>query len=196
MAIWVDDGLLCSNHQSKLEDIVNYLSDNFEITSGPVDHFVGLEISRDRRKGLIHIFQQAYVKKILARFRMGDCKPRSIPADPCSHLEKQFSTSETQDYPYREAIGPLMFAAICTRLDISYAVCQVAKYSSKPSHVHWEGVKRIFAYLKGTISLGISYLRGVKDGVLLAFSDSDFAGDADDRRSTTGNIFILNGSPV
>lgn len=196
MAIWVDDGLLCSNHQSKLEDIVNYLSDKFEITSGPVDHFVGLEISRDRRKGLIHISQQVYVKKILARFRMGNCKPRSIPADPCSHLKKQFSTSETQDYPYREAIGSLMFAAICTRPDTSYAVCQVAKYSSKPSHVHWEAVKRTFAYLKGTISLEISYLRGVKDGVLLAFSDFDFSGDADDRRSTTGNIFILNGGPV
>jgi hypothetical protein len=196
MAIWVDDGLLCSNHQSKLEDIVNYLSEKFEITSGPVDHFVGLEISRDRCKGLIHVSQQAYVKKILTRFRMGDCKPRSIPADPCSHLEKQCSTFETQDYPYREAIGSLMFAAICTRPDISYAVSQVAKYSSKPSYVHWEAVKRIFAYLKGTISFGISYFRGVKDGVLLAFSDSDFAGDADDRRSTTGNIFILNGGPV
>jgi hypothetical protein len=196
MAIWVDDGLLCSNHQSKLEDIVNYLSEKFEITSGPVDHFVGLEISRDRCKGLIHVSQQAYVKKILTRFRMGDCKPRSIPADPCSHLEKQCSTFETQDYPYREAIGSLMFAAICTRPDISYAVSQVAKYSSKPSYVHWEAVKRIFAYLKGTISFGISYFRGVKDGVLLAFSDSDFTGDADDRRSTTGNIFILNGGPV
>ena len=196
MAIWVDDGLLCSNHQSKLEDIVNYLSEKFEITSGPVDHFVGLEISRDRCKGVIHVSQQAYVKKILTRFRMGDCKPRSIPADPCSHLEKQCSTFETQDYPYREAIGSLMFAAICTRPDISYAVSQVAKYSSKPSYVHWEAVKRIFAYLKGTISFGISYFRGVKEGVLLAFSDSDFAGDADDRRSTTGNIFILNGGPV
>jgi hypothetical protein len=196
MAIWVDDGLLCSNHQSKLEDIVNYLSEKFEITSGPVDHFVGLEISRDRCKGLIHVSQQAYVKKILTRFRMGDCKPRSIPADPCSHLKKQCSTFETQDYPYREAISSLMFAAICTRPDISYAVSQVAKYSSKPSYVHWEAVKRIFAYLKGTISFGISYFRGVKDGVLLAFSDSDFTGDADDRRSTTGNIFILNGGPV
>lgn len=144
MAIWVDDGLLCSNHQSKVEDIVNYLSEKYEITSGPVDQFVGLEISRDRCKGLIHVSQQAYVKKILARFRMGDCKPRSIPADPCSHLEKQWSTFETQDYPYREAIGSLMFAAICTRSDISYAVSQVAKYSSKPSHVHWEAVKRIF----------------------------------------------------
>jgi hypothetical protein len=196
IAIWVDDGLLCSNLQSKLEDIVNYLSDKFEITSGPVDHFVGLEISRDRPKGLIHISQQAYVKKILARFRMGECKPRSVPADPCSHLEKELFTSETQDYPYREAIGSLMYAAICTRPDISYAVGQVAKYSSKPSQVHWEAVKRIFAYLKGTISLGISYFRGVKDGVLQAFSDSDFAGDADDRRSTTGNIFILNNGPV
>lgn len=153
IAILVDDGLLCSNHQSKLEDIVNYLSDKFKITSGPVDHFVGLEISRDRCKGPIHISQQAYVKKILARFKTGECKPRSVPADPGSHLEKELFTSETQYYPYSEAIGSLMFAAICTRPDISYAVGQVAKYSSKPSHVYWEAIKRIFAYLKGIIPL-------------------------------------------
>jgi hypothetical protein len=86
IAIWVDDGLLCSSHQTKLDEIVKYLSDQFEITSGPVDHFVGLEISRDRPKKLIHVSQQSYVKKILARFGVEDCKPRNIPGDPFSHF--------------------------------------------------------------------------------------------------------------
>ncbi len=129
IAIWVDDGLLCSSHQTKLDEIVKYLSDQFEIASGLVDHFVGLEISRDRHKKLIHVSQQSYVKKILARFGVEDCKPCNIPGDPLfSHLEKDHVTPGVEDYPYREAVGSLMLAAICTRPDISYAVGQVAKF--------------------------------------------------------------------
>jgi hypothetical protein len=174
---------------------VKYLSDQFEITSGPVNHFVGLEISRDRHKKLIHVSQQSYVKNILARFGVEDCKPRNIPGDPFSHLEKDHLTPEIEDYSYREAVGSLMFASICTRPDISYAVGQVAKYSRKQTRTHWNAVKRIFAYLKHTSSIGNSYCEGGENHLLKAFSDAE-TGDTDDGTSTTGNIFILNGGPV
>jgi hypothetical protein len=150
---------------------VKYLSDQFEITSGPVDYFVGLEISRDRNKKLIHVSQQSYVKKILARLGV-------------------------EDYPYQEAVGSLMFAASCSRPDISYAVGQVAKFSSEPTRTHWNAVKRIFAYLKHTSSVGISYYEEGENHLLKAFSDADWGGDTDDGTSTTGNIFILKGGPV
>ena len=89
-----------------------------------------------------------------------------------------------------------MFAAICNRPDVSYAVGQVAKFSSKPTRTHWNAVKRIFAYLKHTSSIGISYCEGGENHLLKAFSDADWGGDTDDGTSTTGNIFILNGGPV
>jgi hypothetical protein len=88
-----------------------------------------------------------------------------------------------------------MFAAICTLPEIAFAVNQVAQFSNNPNQSHWEAVKRIITYLKGTSDHGITYC-GAGENVLTAFTDADFDGDVDTRRSTTGNIFIINGGPV
>ncbi len=84
---------------------------------------------------------------------------------------------------------------LSTRSDISFAVGQVAQFARQPGRPHWNAVKRIFSYLKGTATFGICF-GGVNDGLLKAFSDADFAGDLDTRRSTTGYILLLNGGPV
>lgn len=199
LAIWVDDGLLCSSRSTKLQDIVGYLSQNFEMTSGSADCFVGIQIKRNRKERTIHLSQGPYIKKILDKFCLTDCLQRTIPADPFTHLRRNTTTSESQEmeFPFREAVGSLMFAAICTRPDISFAVGQVAQFCNNPSRVHWEATKRILAYLKGTMDHGIVYRQvSSEENVLVAFSDADFAGNIDDRRSTTGNIFIINGGPV
>jgi len=195
MAIWVDDGLLCSSQASKLKDIVSFLSSNFEMTFGPVGVFVGIQIGRNRQEKLIHISQKLYIEKVVKRFGLSDCKPRSIPADPFSHLMKDSSAGVEASFPFREAVGSLMFAAICTRPDIAFAVNQVAQFSNNPNQSHWEAVKRIITYLKGTSDHGITYC-GAGENVLTAYTDADFAGDVDTRRPTTGNIFIINGGPV
>lgn len=85
---------------------------------------------------------------------------------------------------------------ISTRPDISYAVGQVAQFSSNPSKAHWEAVKRILAYLKGTADYGIFFSGSKKDGLLSTYSDADYAGDLETRRSTTGFWLILNEGPV
>ncbi len=83
---------------------------------------------------------------------------------------------------------------IVSRPDIAFAVGQAAQFSENPQKHHWIAVRRIFAYLKGTQDYGIRF--GPNQDCLRGYSDSDFAGDLNSRRSTTAFIFILNGGPV
>lgn len=96
--------------------------------------------------------------------------------------------------PYSSAVGALLYLANATRPDISYAVGQTAKYCASPQPAHWKGVKRIFRYLKGTSDLGL-WLGG-RDEAVVGYTDADFGGDLDNRKSTSGSIFFLRGGPV
>jgi hypothetical protein len=104
-------------------------------------------------------------------------------------VEEEFSC------PFREAVGSIMYAMTCTRPEIAFSVGQVAQFCSSPTRSHWEAVKRILGYLKGTQDHGVSY--GIIDDCrLMAYSDSDFDGNTDDWRSISGAMLMLNGGPV
>ena len=113
-----------------------------------------------------------------------------IPANP---MKSEGEMPKTR-YPYREAVGALLYLALSTRPDISHAVSQIAKHCQNPDATHWEAVIQILAYLKGTKDLGI-WLGGKQDGIV-GYSDADFAGDINDRSSTSGNIFLISSGPV
>lgn len=89
--------------------------------------------------------------------------------------------------PYREAIRSLMYLSIATRPDITFAVNQARRHLEKPTTTHWKAVKRILKYLKGTINHGLQFKCDQKKE-LLAYSDADYAGDLQMRRSTTGYV--------
>lgn len=95
-------------------------------------------------------------------------------------------------------MGSLMFLTLVSRPDISYAVNVVSRHCNKPNHRHWLAVKRIIKYLVGSINHGILYESGGKqlDVSLHGYSDADFAGDVDTRKSTTGYAFCVNNSLV
>ena len=154
IAIWVDDGLVCSSHPSKLASVVDFLAKQFEMTSGPADCFVGIQIARDRLRKTIHVSQENYIKRLLEKFGLSDYSTRVVPADPFTRLSKDLgrdsSTCQTPLLePFREAVGSLIYAVTCTRTDIAFAVSQVSQFSSSPTKAHWDAVKRIFSYLKG-----------------------------------------------
>jgi len=88
-----------------------------------------------------------------------------------------------------------LYIANATRPDLSQAVNRMASYCNEPTSVHWRMVKRIMRYLKGTINLGIMYQRDINPE-LIAYSDSDYAGDIDTRRSTSGYVSLKNGAPI
>ena len=201
LAIWVDDCLICSSDLKKLDSVVEYLSKNFGMTCGPVDCFVGIQITRDKSSRTIHLSQENYITRMLEKFSLLECQARSVPADPFTRLSKDLGRDSLEEEslirPYREAVGSLIYAVTCTRPDIAFAVNQVAQFSCHPTRAHWEAGKRIFSYLKGTAAYGITFgNKTAGGGALLAYSDADFAANSDDRRSTTGVLLMLNGGPV
>jgi len=123
-----------------------------------------------------------------------NAKPLSIPADPHVILEPHKESTRTPNLPFREAVGSLMFVAIVSRPDIMFAVSRVSRHLHNYGQEHWNEVKRIIRYLKGTINFGISYKKSIHP--LQGYTDADFARDQATRKSTSGYTFILSEGAV
>ena len=171
-----------------------------EITDlGELHWLLGIEVRRVREQRRLYLSQRSYIDSILRRYGFQDLKPVSIPMDPNVRLSSAQSPSTShafarmRDVPYHEAVGSLMYAALGTRPDIAYAVQSVSRFSSRPGEAHWEAVKRIFRYLKGSADLWLAY--GGEARELTGYADAD-GSMAEDRHAISGYTFILNGGAI
>ncbi|KAH9679276.1 hypothetical protein KPL71_026064 [Citrus sinensis] len=137
-------------------------------------------------------------------FLHGDLEEEIYMIQPCGFRvagkENHVCRSqEERDYmarvPYASVVGSLMYAMVCTRLDISQAVSMVSRYMHNPGKNQWLAVKWILRYLYGTVDVGLLFKKDCGQQCV-GYCDSDFAGDLDKRRSTTGYVFTLGGGPV
>jgi hypothetical protein len=126
-----------------------WLSSNFEMKDmGEADYILGVKIFRDRSRKILGLSQQTYIKKVLERFQMSDCKPIDTPIAKNESLSQNMcpKTQDEQEkmarVPYANAIGNLMYAMMCIRPDICYAVGLVSRFQSNPGLAHWKAVKR------------------------------------------------------
>ena len=120
----------------------------------------------------------------------------STPVNVSEKLDKADENAVLFDVTlYQSAVGSLLYLATKTRPDISFAVSNVARHCSRPTEKHWSAVKRIFRYLCGTKDFGIMYSKQ-KLFNCIGYSDADFAGDHNDRKSTSGYCFVISGSLV
>ena len=202
-AFWVDDGLILSSSRATALRLIDLLARDVEVASKQADHFVGLNIDRDRQNKRLFLSFPSFIDKLLAKFGMADCHPVGVPADPQSHLSRQMSPTTADDVaymlkvPFRPLTGSLIYAASAVRLDIAHAVNAVARFCENPGKAHWKALKRILKYLKATGDHCLCFSgSGPNPNVLTGFSDADYAGDVDTRRSTTGYVFTLNGAAV
>ncbi|XP_031256212.1 uncharacterized protein LOC116114197 [Pistacia vera] len=123
---------------------------------GAAKQILGMMITRDRAKCFLKLSQEEYVKKVLNRFNIDGAKLVSTPLVNHFKLSKYLSpkTEHERDYmakaPYASAIDSLMYAMVCTRPDIAHVVGVVSRYMSNQGKQHWEAVKWIIRYLKGT----------------------------------------------
>lgn len=137
---------------------------------------------------------------LLERFGMGDCHPVGMPISAGEKIstymcpKSEVERLNVQKCPYRCLIGSLMYAAVCTRPDISYAVMKLSQFLNDPGMGHWIAAKRILRYLKGTLSYGPIYAAGME--CISGFADADWGGDVDQRKSTSGFVFTLGGGPI
>ena len=126
---------------------------------------------------------------------MSDSKPVGTPVDLGSHLLKATEDEEALEQQlYQSLIGSLMYLSVCTRPDLAYTVNTLARFSSKPNRSHWTAAKRVLRYLR-TANYGIAFTKS-ESGKCLGYSDTDWAGDQEDRRSTSGYLFQMSGGAV
>jgi hypothetical protein len=143
--------------------------------------------------------QRSYIDALLCRFGFEDFKPVSMPMDPLTRLTSDQSPKSTAEIsrmamiPYKEAVGTLMYAGLGTCPDITYAIQVLSKFSKDLGKAHWEAVKQVFCYLKGTQELWLTYGGAGED--LTGFTDAD-GNMAEDRRATSGYAFIINSGAV
>lgn len=198
LAIYVDDGIVASNNAERVEELLKYLDTHLEIKSNSLSLFLGMEFEY-LDDGSLFVHQKQYIDKILNRFNMQEANPVAIPADHYQDLNipEIKGTNDCVKVPYKEAIGSLLFLAMTTRPDIAYSVCIVSQYADKPMKIHWNAIKRILKYLKGTRDYGIIFnINNNNCFKLEAYSDADFAGDRISRKSMTGFIIMLNSVPI
>jgi hypothetical protein len=201
LLLYVDDTLIAGSSIEEINNLKKQLSKQFAMKDlGPAKQILGMRIIRDRANGTLKLAQTEYVKKILSRFSMDEAKSVSTPLGSHFRLTKDQSpkTEQEQAYmskvPYASAIGSLMYTMVCTRPDIAHAVGVVSRYMSNPRKQHWEAVKWILRYLKGTLGTSLCFTGAHMK--LTGYVDSDLAGDVDTRKSTTGYVYTLGGTTV
>ncbi|RVW84956.1 Retrovirus-related Pol polyprotein from transposon TNT 1-94 [Vitis vinifera] len=202
LVLYVDDILLASSDVGLLHETKRFLSSKFDMKDlGNASFVLGIQIHRDRSRGILGLSQKAYIDKVLSRFGMNNCAPGDTPVAkgdkfslhqcPKNELEKK----DMERFPYASAVGSLMYAQVCTRPDIAYIVGMLGRYLSNPGMDHWKKAKRVMRYLQRTKDYMLTYRRS-SHLEIVGYSDSDFAGCLDSRRSTSGYIFMLAGGAV
>jgi transposase InsO family protein len=206
VGIFVDDIVIAykKKDEREWEENKNSLMRKYKMKDvGDAEWVLGMRLTRDRKKQQIILDQQIYLDKILEQFGMTNSKPVSTPADQSHRLSKTDSPTtpqqqqEMKDVPYRPIVGALMYAAISTRPDIAYAVNLISRYMENPGRAHYIAAKRILRYLNGTKELGLIYEGN--EGTLNShsvnievYTDADWAGDLDARKSTTGYVIMID----
>lgn len=204
--LYVDDLLVASGSRSLVDQTKNLLSERYRMTDlGPAKQFLNIRIDR-LINGSICLSQERFVDTILERFGMTSCNGVATPMEPGACLVR--STSENaedsdicdpdQHTLYQSLVGSIMYLMTSTRPDLAFTISSLSKFLAKPTTVHLAAAKRVLRYLKQTKNYGLTYrtLDQDQDGQLMGFTDSDWAGDRDDRKSTSGYAFTLQGAAI
>ena len=201
LLLYVDDMLIAGPSMQDIVDLKEKLANTFEMKDlGEANQILGMKITRDKQNHLLKLSQEDYIEKVLKRFNMNNAKSVITPLAKHFKLTKHLSpkTDKEKEYmtkfPYASAVGSLMYAMVCTRPDIAQAVGVVSRFMNNLGKGHWEVVKWILRYLRGTSHYSLCF--GGSNSCLQGYVDSDMAGDIDGGRSTTGYVFTIRGTTV
>ncbi|GKB44108.1 putative ribonuclease H-like domain-containing protein, partial [Tanacetum coccineum] len=181
--VYVDDIIFGSTNKELCTRFKKLMMDMFQMSSmGELTFFLGLQVAQ--KEDGIFINQDKYVAEILKKFNYTDVKSASTSVDLEKPLVKDGDADDVDVHLYRSMIGSLMYLT-ASRPDIMFAVCACARFQVTLKISHLLAVKRIFRYLKGKPTLGLLYSRD-SPFELVAYTDSDYAGATQDKKSTTG----------
>ncbi|KAM2277675.1 hypothetical protein ACFXTI_035949 [Malus domestica] len=192
LLLYVDDIIITGSASQAISDVIHALAREFDIKDLRMLHyFLGIQVIH-KQDGLF-LSQGKYVTDLLLKSGMKMSKPCATPCLPYNRLLKDDGKPYNNPALYRSLVGPLHYLTF-TRPDIAFAVHQVSQFMQCPMEAHFVAVKRILRYLKATKGCGLHYTKGGFD--LQAFSNADWAGDPNDRLSTTGMVVFLGSNPI
>ncbi|GAA0143493.1 transmembrane signal receptor [Lithospermum erythrorhizon] len=160
---------------------------------GHLNYFLGIEVVQ--KANGVFIRQKRYAERILKRFGMSTCNPVYCPILPGVKVGRDKEGKLVDETYYKQIVGSQMYLT-STRPDLMFATSLISRYMSKPTDLHLQIAKKILRYLKGTTQFGIFYQTGCREGDLEVYTDSDYAEDMDDRKSTSGYVFKFSSGVV
>jgi hypothetical protein len=202
LATHVDDILVFAKDISLVNSLYKDLTrtSNLEVTNlGEIKEFLGVEVIRDRKQKSLILTQRNFIAKVLNKYNKQNNKPKSIPLPIGIKLSKNLEESSIIK-DFQQQIGSLIYLTIFTRPDLVYSVNYLARFMSNPSLEHLKYLDYIFSYIVKTKNLGLDLSLEPKQSAttknknfikLVGVSDADWGGDLDSRKSTIGNIFLL-----
>ncbi|KAJ0511512.1 putative RNA-directed DNA polymerase [Helianthus annuus] len=194
LLLYVDDIILTASSDTLLHDIIKTLTTEFKMTDlGDLHHFLRIVIQK-QGNGLF-LSQATYDADILSSANMTNCKPVSTPVEVVSKLSATDGHVFSDGSLYRNLVGALQYLTITRPDDISYAVQQVCLFMHAPREPHFQFLKRILRYLKGTLPQGL-LISPSPTAQLTAYSDADWGGCPDSRRSTSGYCVYLGANLI
>lgn len=193
VCLYVDDMIYMGTSESLITEFKSSMMRNFEMTDlGLLKYFLGLEVMQS--KDGIFVTQKKYAADLLNKFHMTNCEVAATPMNINEKLQREDGTEKAYPKSYRSLVGGLNYLTH-TRPDIAFSVSVISRFMHYPTKQHLGAAKRILRYVAGTINFGIWYTK-VSDFRLFGFTDSDWAGSIDDRKSTSGSAFSLGSGVV
>ena len=195
VGVYVDDLIITGPNRANIDAFKQEMMNSFSMSDlGLLSYYLGIQVTQE--KGVITLCQSSYTLKILEQAGMKGCNPCHVPMENRLKLSKNDKTPPVDKTKYRSVIGSLRYL-VNTRPDIAYSVGIASRYMEDPKASHWAAVKQILRYLAGTVGFGCVYKKmNTNETMLTGYSDSDLAGDIDDRKSTSGSVFLLGSSLV
>jgi hypothetical protein len=185
--VYVDDIIITGNHHATINHLIATLQLDFAMKYlGALSYFIGIQVLRDPNG--IHLRQSKYIQDLLNRVHMAESKPYRTPCLAGTKMSKFEGDTLPNPTAFRHIVGALQYVTL-TRPDIAYSVNQLYQHMHNPTSVHFTATKQVLRYLKGSVDYGLYFCKSPL--LLNAFCDADWAGNLDDRRSTTGYGILL-----
>ena len=194
IGVYVDDLLITGTTVKAIQNFKEQMNKEFDMSDlGKLSHYLGIEVNQT--KEYIELKQTSYAKKVLEKSGMAECNSSKYPMELGQKLSKDELGTPVDPSKFRSVVRELRYL-VHTRPNIAFSVGIISRYMERPTTMHQDAVKRVLRYLKGTLDYGLVYTKENSNNMLTGYSDSDHAGQMEDRKSTGGMAFYLDESLI
>ena len=205
LAVYVDDLLIIGHDLMFINSFKLALNATFRIKDlGEVGTILGMQVTRNRAKRLITLSQTQFLRNLISKYLLDPDVKHSAKSVPMTKAVFKTSIDGNNSlaaniegiYPYRSALGAILYANTCTRPDISFAVSSLAGHNSNPKKMHWLAVMDLLRYISDSQDLCLTYGGPHCNNQIELYADADYSKHPNIRKSRSGFIIFLNGGPI